>query len=383
MNKIFVLTMVVSFAWAASAEKDWKGKMSELSTALSDTIPYLYPAPSKDPKALAAKVKKIYDITKTLDNRLDHGVKMPDADPALPYIASLLRRDIERAYQSLQEGHEDYAKGVIRNSVSYCIACHTRTKTGTEFPLIKAFEKPLKKASWIEKIEFQAASRQFDPVLTEVMKELKNKGTAGISSLDLERASRIALSIAVRVKQDPERASMLAQSILDSPSVNPYMKEGAKVWQNDIREWQFEKSKKFKSDQELMLEAHKLLKKVNEADDYPPGGHSEVRLLRASLLMHELLRLYPKSPYIAEAFYVIGLAYDALRDLGLWSLHEMYFLACIDKVPNTPQAMQCYKKYEESITLGYTGSSGVHVPAAVKKHLDSVKAMAQPKGAVK
>ncbi len=364
-----------------AAEKpvgSWQAKMSELSGALSSTIPYLYPDPGQDPKGLTAKVKNLYDITKDLDGALTHSASVPDQDPALPYIAGLFRQDIERAYTSLQEGHADYAKGVIRSSVSYCIACHTRTQSGLEFPLLKAFEQPLKRASWIEKIEFQAASRQFDQVLSEVMAKLKSPGLVGISSLDLERGARIALSVAVRVKQDPDRAIFLAKAVSESPSANLSMKEAAKEWQKDIREWQSERAKKLNSDR-AMIEQTKLLLKRGQTATSSTGGHSDVRYLRASVIMHDFLRQYPNSSFTPEALYLTGLTYDALRDIGLWSMHEMYFLACIDKAPHTQLSAQCFKEYEQSITLGYTGSRGTNIPAAVRKYLASVKLKAEPK----
>ena len=371
-----VLALVLA-GWTVFAADNgaWRSKMSELSAAISDAIPYLYPDPAQDPKGLEAKVRRIYEISQQLDVKFDHAQKVGDFDPALPYLAGLLKQDIERAYKGLQDGNPEYAKAVIRSSTTYCIACHTRTKGGQEFPLLTAFQKPLKSASWITRIEFQAASRQFDTVLNEVMTRLGGTGEPGVSPLDLERASRIALSIAIRVKRDPVKARFLAQSILDSKASSFSMKEGAKVWLADISDWQKEKDRKFASDQEMVGAARILVEKAR-AGQGPVGGHSEVKYLRASVLMHDMLKQYPKSPILPEALYIIGLAYDSLQDLGLWSLHEMYFMACIDKAPHTRLAEQCFKEYEESVTLGYSGSSGTHIPSAVKKHLETLKKQA-------
>ncbi len=369
----------ISGAAFASAPQAWRAKMGELSQALSESIPYLYPDPAQDPKKLTAKVKRIYDITKQLDGKLNHAVAMPDTDPALPYIAGLLKGDIERAYQSLQDGHTEYAKGVVRSSVAYCIACHTRTQGGVEFPVLAAFTEPLKRASWIERIEFQSASRQFDPVVAEVMTQLEKPGTVGISPLDLERGARIALSIAVRSKQDPDRAYLLARAIEKSPSATFAMKEAAKVWIKDISAWRSEKDKKYSDVTEMIAAARRLVQSDGTREPVL-GGHEEVRLLRASVLMHEVLKRETKKEQAAEALYIIGLSYDALRELGLWSLHEMYFLTCIEKLPHSAQAELCYARYRESVTLGYTGSSGVHVPKAVRDHLDKVQKLARREG---
>ena len=368
---IVALVCTLMTANVSSAAGDpWRAKMSELSTALSEAIPCLYAASEQNCKDFSGKVKRLYEISNQLDGKFGHVTK-PDSDPALPYIAGLLREDIARANQSIQEGHVEYAKSVVRFSVAYCIACHTRTRMGTEFPLIKAFSEPLKHASWIEKLEFQTASRQFDPVLAEVTKQLESPGTTGISPMDLDRASRMALSVIVRFKQDPDRAMFLTEAIIKSKSATFAMKESAKQWKKDIRVWQDEKNKKYATDKDL-IEAARPLAAIDAAD-VPLGGHNEVRFLRASALMHDLLRRFPKSNYAAESLYYIGLSYDALREIGLWSLQEMYYLACIDKAPNTEQSAKCFRRFEESVTLGYSGSSGTHMPSAVRRHLDGVK----------
>lgn len=369
--------IVASLIWTTcihAEEKSWQAKMSELSQALGDAIPFLYPDPTRDVKSLNEKITRIYELSQKLDIGYDHIQKVKDADPALPYLAGQMKQDIERAYLSVQDGHAEYAKAVIRSSTAYCVACHTRTKSGTEFPLMKAFAEPLKKASWITKIEFLAASRQFDAVMSEVMGKLSQPLTPGLSALDLERATRMALSIAVRVKKSPTKASFLAEAVTKSSSATVAMKQSAEVWKKDIAAWQKDRSK-FESDEDLLKAARTLVEPATSQD--PLGGHAEVKYLRATVLMHELLKTYPKSVNIAEALYIIGVSYRALQDLGLWSLQDMYFMACIDQAPHTKLSQTCYKEYESSVTLGYSGSSGIHIPKAVRTHLDKLKEKAK------
>jgi hypothetical protein len=382
MNRIVLVVFlsVVSLSVLADANKDakkteaWRQKMNELSSALAETIPYLYPDPSMDQKKLTAKVKRLQQLTKDFDLTAKHAMTMPDEDPVLPYIASMFRQEIERAYVSLQDGHAEYGKAVLRSSVSYCITCHTRANIGTQFPLLKAFEKPLERASWIEKLEFQTASRQYDTVLSEVMGQLKNPGTVGISALDLERGARTALSILVRLKKDPDRAALLAQAMGKSPSATVSMKEAARVWMKDIRTWQDQRNKTFSDGPAKLAEARKL-----SGGDESLSEHSEVRHLRASLLMHEYLQAGASGPAAAEALYLIGRSYNQLGEIGMWSLHEFYYVACIDKAPHTTIAESCYRAYADTITLGFSGSGGVRVPKTVNDHLARLKAKAQVK----
>jgi len=380
MKRFLVGMALTVTAFAAFAEKadntKWRSQMNELSKALAETIPFLYPDPSVDQKNLSLKVKKLYDLTQKLDVKTAHAMNAPDADPVLPYVASMFRQEIERAYLSLQDGHAEYGKAVLRSSVAYCITCHTRSKTGTQFPVLSAFEKPLARASWIEKLEFQTASRQYDAVLSEVMGQLKNPGPVGISPLDLERGTRMALSILVRLKKDPDRAALLATAMASSPTATVSMKEAAKVWMKDIRDWQGERDRKFTGPDQILAEA----KKLSTGGD-ARAEHSEVRHLRSTALLHDFLQSSPDDPRAAEALYLIGRSYNELGEIGMWSLHEFYYVACIDKAPHTPIAESCYKAYDESMVLGYSGSAGINIPKAVRDHLARLKAKAQVKAA--
>lgn len=351
-----------------------KSKMQELAAAMADVIPFLYPDPSQDVKVLSEKVKKIQAITSKLDQGLLHSNAGGVADPAMPYLADMLKKDIDRAVDGINEGHYDYAKMSVRSTVSYCVACHTRTETGAEFPLISAFTEPIKKAPWIERMEFQAATRQFEPLITAVIKELKNKKTV-VSTMDLEKASRIALSISVRVKKDIARAEEVARAVKASSAATPSMKAGAEQWLKDLSAWKKEKPLKDMTDQKLIDAARVMLKESDSADT-PIGGHREVTYLRASAYVHDLLKQFPDSPFISEALYIVGQSYDSLHDLGLWSMHEMYYLACIDKTPHSEIAEKCFKRYESSIVMGYSGSSGVHIPASISRHLKQLKSTA-------
>jgi hypothetical protein len=113
-----------------------------------------------------------------------------------------------------------------------------------------------------------------------------------------------------------------------------------------------------------------------DTDDWKP--HSEVRYLRASVIMHDLLQKFPASPDVAEAFYLTGLSYERLQDLGLWSLHEMYFQACIKKSPHSHLAEKCYQHYSDSVKFDFTGSRGTELPISVEVNLKKLRQLAAP-----
>lgn len=367
------LMLGFALSLTAFASDEWRAQMKELSAKLADITPSLFSTQESNEK-LEQKIKAIFSITQKLGDKVTHADLVPDSDPALVYVAKGLNSEIERAYASIKEGHPEYARMVMRSTVSYCIACHTRTQSGPEFPLISAFDQGLKNATWEERIEFLAATREFEAAVKEVLAKLKHPGD--LEPLAVERAARVVLAVAVRVKNDADKAMDVAQALAKSPGATLAAQAMAKAWQKDIKSWKSEKNKASKSDKDLVDSARKLIGSDQNQDAFT-SEHFEVRYLRASQAMHELLRKFPKSDFVGEAFYIIGLSYESLRELGLWSLHEMYYLACIDKSPHSALAKKCFKRYEDSIVIGYSGSSGTHLPTAMKKKLGQLKEMVE------
>lgn len=371
--KKWILALTMSPAVLAMSSvyggEAWRDTMKQIAKTLGETVPYLFTNPVSDQKKLAEKVHKLTEITKNIDLKEIHSIKYPDNDPALPYIAEMFRSDLLRAESALEAGHVSYAQGVLKSSMNYCLACHTRHQPGTQFPLLNAFKEPLKKASWIERIEIEAATRQYDPVLTSVMAQLKEPIAPDMSSLDLERGARVALSILVRIKKDPVRAQLLAKTMEESGKSTVSMKEAARQWQKDIREWQKEQPGKTAG----LKEAKRLIGESREAN-------SEVRNLRATVVLHDYLQTKPSEKDTAEALSLLGKSYRNLGEIGLWNIHELYFAACIDKVPHSALAESCFRDYEESVVLGYSGSSGIHLPKAVRDQLSDMRAKAKVNG---
>jgi hypothetical protein len=354
------------------ADEPWRKTMKELARTLSETVPYLFTNPVSDQKKFAEKIRRLDELTKKIDIRQIHSVKYPDDDPALPYIAEMFHADIVRAEAALQSGHLTYAQGVLKSAMGYCMACHTRNVPGAQFPMLDAFKEPLKQASWIERTEIEAATRQYDTVISRVMAQLKDPTAVGMNSLDLERGARLALSILVRIKKDPARAKLLAKAMEDSGKSTFSMKEEARAWQKDIGDWQSEKADSPDDNEERLQRARRLI-----GGDSLKESNAEVRYLRATVVLHDLLQRKPDPKTSAEALSLIGKSYRNLGEIGLWNIHELYFAACIDAQPHSPIAENCYRDYQESVILGYSGSSGIHLPKAVRDQLEMLKEKAK------
>lgn len=367
---------------ARAAEPTWAEKMQKLK----ETLPELLADVASDQRFYDPKNKdRILANTKKL-SELAHALKREpgkmsaggafDTDPSIGLISGLFDEEVERAYVALKEGHRTYARGLLRSVGSYCISCHTRTDFGPNFPRME-LKIDNKSLTSFELADLYAATRQFDRALAEYDKVAGDPKIAQERPIEWEKAVKRALAIAVRVNKDPDKALKLVQAVLDSPTAPLFFKAEALAWQDTIRKWKKEPQKKQRTVSGYFAESRNLITLARGVQKYPADQTGDVYYLRASAVLHELMR-QPLSPeQTSEAFYLAGVCYEALQTLGLWTLPEIYYETCIQRSPHSVIAENCYQRYERSVYLGYSGSGGFALPADVKSKLKKLQELAK------
>lgn len=101
-----------------------------------------------------------------------------------------------------------------------------------------------------------------------------------------------------------------------------------------------------------------------------------INYLRATALGHEYLTKYKPDAMYSEILLDMGICYESLQDLGYWTLNEDYYKQCIREQPHSDVALRCYNRLEQSIYLGYTGSSGTRLPPDVRGELKEFRELA-------
>lgn len=373
---IFLFGLHAVPAEAKEKSQPWNKTMHEMMDALADLTPELFTTDPGRNKVFVKNLKKVVLMSQKIDQSQAHpGSEAPDTDPGLISLSRQFRQEMERAAASADSGQIDFAKDVAKSSVSYCIACHTRGPSGPQFPALGAFEKSLRTVPWVERMSFKAATRQFDEALKEIHAQLGSPLNQ-TRPLDLERGVRIGLMVAVRAKESPDLAVALVDAVQRSAGASVSLKESAQSWMKDLKSWQGAKASVLDSDEKLINATREILKDVDEG---ARTGRDEIKYLRASTLMHDLLRQFPKSASAGEAMYWVGSAYDVMGDLGFWNLGDFYFMSCIEHDPHTELSERCYRRYKDSIVFGYTGSAGTSIPKAVRSHLKDVETLAMRK----
>ena len=295
-----------------------------------------------------------------------------DGDLSIPMIAELFQQEARRAHQAFKSGQKRYAQGVLASVPGFCLGCHTRHGKGPELSADFLAPRP-QFARKLDQARFEAATRQFDSSLALFSQIIGDPKAAGVSGLDWERASRNALAIAVRVKNDPVLAGHLLDQILSAKDAPYFFREQAKKWKESIAEWKAESPSPITSEDGLWVEAKRLSAKAEGRQKYPMDRSGALDYLRATRASHDLLRAYPNGVHSQDALFFLGVGYEALQDMELWTLDQLYFEACVRRDPHSVTARSCLLRYEEAVYAGFTGSGGTDIPADIALKLDGLR----------
>lgn len=316
-------------------------------------------------------------ITRDGKTKSGETIESPDSDPSIPMIASLFADDTRRAYEALKSNHRAYARTILKTVSGYCVGCHTRTNKGPDFTNLS--EKPeVKSLTKLEHAEFMAATRQTDKALAEFDSIISDPKTIKDRPLEWEKAVRYAMAIAVRVKKDPDQALIIADKIINTKEAPTFIRDDATIWKSSIQDWKKEVSRKLMTEEGLYAESLRLINKAKEVQTFPADRAGDIYFLRVSAIIHDMLRMAPEGPNTANGLLLLGISYEALRDLNLWSLHEFFYESCVRKAPHTDIAKTCFKHYEQAMYHGYSGSGGLAIPKDVKAKLKELESIASP-----
>ena len=372
-----IIFISISLMGAKPPEPDWNKRMNELRSILSELLPDIisdeqFNSP-KNFERIEMNAKKLAELA--------HGMpegKLPaDADPSIALISGLFKDEILLAYNHLMNGERLYARVVLKSDFP-----DIASPAILDLPLLWIFLRCNRKfpkilESSFEKAEFFDATWQFDRALDEFQKILEDPVAAQDHQLEWQSAAYYSIATAVRVKRDPDRAMAIVTLVINSPAAPVFLKQDARHWQESLQQWKNEVPRKLTTADDLFKEAERLIGLATDIQEYPADRAGDILYLRASSCLHDFLSRYPDSPRIAEALLLLGTCYEILREPELWSLHELYYEACVRKSPHTQIAETCYARYEQSIFFGYSGTSGISLPAEVKKHLEELKKLAR------
>lgn len=334
-----------------------KESMQNLKQNLVMLQPYIFDQKKfNKPSSKTFLSKQIHKLAVDAQN-VKHDPVILSKDPTARFVAAQFAIEIKSADENYAAGWHDYSRTQLMKVTSYCLECHTRLKDGVEIRLKDSIEPYVNTLSIKDQIEFMIAFRQFESAYKIALNEIKKVFTHAELQSDLDQIAKLGLLISVQYMNDISKALSLTDAIDKNRSSPSFLKERNKNWKKSLARWSPDESlSKFS---EIRILKQSRLSEIEDMRLIP----ALLNLLTGNLSLEEL----------SEALLLTGESYESLNGISFLSLHESYYKSCIWNGPKTKWAKTCFNRYENSVTLSYTGSGGTRVPPDVRVQLQRLK----------
>jgi hypothetical protein len=360
----------------AQPDAAWVARMDALAGALGELLPDVLAADATPDPRREERIRKnaralsslAHDLTRT------EAKKLPDADPTVPLLARELKNALADVRRAEARGGEHLRDSAFLVAAT-CIACHTRTDAGAPRPHLALPPVDPSLPQWLQ-ADVLAATRRIEPARAKYRAVVRDEELAAAEPTLWERAVKRALVLEVRVSRDPKSALALAEQVLTTPAGEPLWEDAA-GWKRSLRVWMKEGPRPT-SAQGLYAHAQRLMDQAASQRGVPSDGSTDVLFLRATATLHELLARSPPADMRAQALAWLGTAYEALRDIDVWSLYLLYYEACIDAAPRSAISYECFEKLERGLLEEYSGNSGQPLPDDIAARVSRLRPLATP-----
>ncbi|MCT4641178.1 MAG: hypothetical protein N4A33_02700 [Bacteriovoracaceae bacterium] len=291
-------------------------------------------------------------------------------------ILAPLREVLIKSYQEINTAHTkknyQYTKYRVKSLSSTCIACHSHLPAEL-FPPVKR-KLSLKKLSLQDKINFSFLLRDYKKTLSLLEKDILGELKSKRSFRALEDLLNIYSQTFLKYNGPTEnlliKLNAFKKYAVNKNTINSYiqkMKSQLKYTQEININKADEKYINFIINKYLEPNKEHLLNLYSSSKD-----KLVLKTLTSTLISKYIILNY-KSNITPKLLYWMGVIENFNHSLDIYSLGELYYKECIIRFPKSQYAKDAYKALKSSITAGYTGSSGTHIPKAVQKELKFYK----------
>lgn len=368
MKILVVLSIVALFISCASQQKEssWPEKMQGLGRNLSEVLPLIFNENKfKNPKNKKEILEKLEALRGASHNiSQDNAKNLLGKDPLVEYSLKRLKSNMDESIELYKEGRTGLSQGMLKSSISYCFYCHTRSNFGPQFKKdhfkidLSSIKSPL------DRSQILIATRQYDKALEEISSDLfKEKDKSVFQDL---RLLKHYIQIAIKSGLNERKIIKNLEKYEVMHSMPLFLQNTLKKWKSSLTQWQ-----KWKHTSSYVNKKRANMRNSSLKLDL---DNSFVDAIYLSENLHKKIMLQSKKK--AELYYDLAQIYNLYPELQLWELAEIYFVSCIMEEPKSKIAKQCYLGLEESIYLGFSGSSGTHIPQSQKLRLKILRGKA-------
>ena len=299
-------------------------------------------------------------------------------DPGFAWLARSLGQDVADASTAFEARHYEEARFRTQRLTSNCVACHSRLPSGKDSDLGRSLMAGVdtKTLHPDELAQLQLATRQFDAAAGTyegLLREPPINGAVGRLWYFVDY-----LVLSVRVLGDTERPLPILRAWAAADGLPAYMKQDVQAWLGTLEELRAAPLPKTATKEEQLARAREMVKRAQGARGAASGQQELVTWIGATALLHEVVDgEQGKSPEMAEAWYLLGLAESRIGHSHWLSQPEYYLETAVRTAPGSVFARDALAHLEWHVAVQYTGSGGEHLPPEVQAQLESLRALVE------
>jgi hypothetical protein len=372
MGRVLIAGAVaLVFAAAAFAQHATQSIMDSIFADMGEILPASFNREKfSDPKARPGMEERLTRLAANAERLQQHGASQ---DRAFEFVAMSLARDARTALRRYKAGHFDDARFTLHNMTDNCIACHSSLPEGRKFPDADRFFAKLNANELppLERAHFMIVSRQFDKALESMEQQFMAKDIDP-ALVPILGSFTDYLKVSISVKSDFQRPQKVLRHLIERPSTPLHVKQQLQRWLAALNE--MPKLKPF--DKPSLATAKQLIDEGRKLMEFARDRDGLVHYMTAEAVLQRFIRGQPDGgPAVAEAYYLLG-ATAGMTEHSFWiTRSDFYYETAIRLAPEAAFAPKALAQLEESLILGYTGSSGTNVPDDVELLLAELRTL--------
>lgn len=295
-------------------------------------------------------------------------------DASFQYLSRSLAEDSRAVQRRFEEERHAEARFLLGQLTEDCVACHARLPSPEASSLGRVLlrEVDLARLAPEERVRLEVATRQFDTALVSYEQILRSPST-NPARVDLEGLLTDYLVVVLRVRNDLPRARHILKAFVSRDDLPRYLDRNVRAWIDDLAE--LERAPDRRSPLER---ARGLSEEAQRRSSFPADRTVLIYDLVASGILYRYVNENREaSPDLAEAYYLLGVSEARIRRSFWVSESEFYLETAIRMAPRASFAPLAYALLEEETLAGYSGSSGLHLPADVLGNLEELRELVE------
>lgn len=349
-------------------ERATKATMQEIYRALA--VAFRFSLDPNDFEHPRNREKITQALEKLAASAAKLAVHTQESDASFRFAGRSLTDDARQALQRFREGTYAPARFILGLLTEDCFACHSMLPSERSSALGESFitAAEINAMPPQRRAKVEVATRRFHQAL-ETYESMFLSQSIPPQTLVLSGVFEDYLKISIRVLGDFNRPLHAFRTLKEQPDLPRFLSRNLEQWIAALTELQ--RTGKPPSDLE---HARDLILRAQAAGSYPGSLQGLIYFVTASAVLHGYITSRPSNrTHLAEAYYLLGIA-DSHISKSLWFSETGFFLEqAIRLAPASAAAREAYAFLEEYTILGYSGSSGTHLPSDVAAHLNELR----------